>query len=531
MFTEKEFDDFWASWSNEEEKNYQILDKGKDKGRKKYLKKGYTHFDHRFWFPDRKDELKVILQNGLRLEKGHNGKNHWWAFSPFLKILLKTPRYKYQAVEGHHDLETKIRPICFASHIDSLIFGFYAHALTRKYELYIENEGFSDCPLAYRSNLEGKCNIQFAKEVFDEIKIRKTCTAIAIDIKGYFDNIDHIILKEKWSKVIGEKNQKLPDEQYKLFKTLTQYSYVNKNSILKKYEIDLENLPRSPQTLLELIPGDKDFEKFQRLRNDRLIVTNNQPNSRTNRHCGIPQGSAMSALLSNIYLIDFDREINERAKKEGFFYRRYCDDLLVICETDKAKQLQKDIIKKFEDEYFLEIQQKKVELTEFRANSKNKIRAFNLKKQLKDKHLVTNANTEKYYYKSLQYLGFEFNGQDIFIRSSSLSRYFRKMTRRIIKSVVMAYSPNGKDDKIWKKQIYERYTHLGNRNFLSYAYNSSKEYYTNSEDVQREGMNSPAIRKQLARHIHLLDRKLNTKNNSRFLEKESKNKAKKKKKV
>lgn len=526
MFSAEEFEIYWNDWSTQEESHYTLSRNKSGIITPKYLKKGYIHFDLRFWFPDRKLEVKAILQNRLRVFNKQHNRDEWWAFSPFLKILLKTPRYKYQQAEGHYDLETKIRPICFASHIDSLIYGFYSYVLTRKYESYINEKGFSECVLAYRSNLDGKCNIQFAKEVFDEVKARGECSAIALDIKGYFDNIDHKLLKEKWSSILGSK---LPEDQYKIYKSLTQYSYVSKNNILKKYNINLKKLSPSPKTLLDLVPGNQDFEKYQRLRDDKLIFTNNKPDKDSGRLFGIPQGSAMSALLSNIYLIDFDKDLLEKAKTEGFLYRRYCDDILVVCDTSVAVELQKFIIDKIADEYFLEIQDKKVELTEFRKNSNEKIRGFNKKKQIKAGIANTNENNERLFYKSLQYLGFEFNGQNIFIRSSSLSRYFRKMNGRIIKTVMMAYSNNGKDSRIWKNQMYDRYTHLGKRNFLRYAYNASQEVYINANKVMKLGLNSPSIRKQLSRHFDILQQTLDNKNTQRFLLKKSKGKAKTKK--
>ncbi len=523
-YWQQHFEEYWDKWSSQEESNYKLSNSGSGKQVRKYLKKGYTHFDLRFWFPERKGELKAILKGGLKVIHKKHKKEEWWAFDPFLKILLKTPRYKYQ-IEGNYDLETKIRPICFASHIDGLIFGFYAHALTRVYETYIARAGFENCVLAYRSNLGGKCNIQFSKEVFNEIK--GECTAIALDIKGYFDHIDHNILLEKWSKILGEK---LPEDQFKLYKALTRYSYVSKNSILKKYKIDLKKLEKPPETLLDFVPGNKDYQKFQQLRDDKLIVTNNKKD-KNGRMIGIPQGSGMSALLSNVYLIDFDNDLNDKAEKEGFFYRRYCDDILIVCDSSQAQALQKFTIDKISKEYFLEIQDKKVELTEFRNNSKGVLRAFNKKKLLKDGIVSTNSTNEQFYYKNLQYLGFEFNGKDIFIRSSSLSRYFRKMKGRIVKTVMMAYSKNGKDDKIWKEQMFNRYTHLGKRNFLTYAYNASKEKYRNSNNEEKDGMNSPAIRKQVSRHVTILQNALTQKNNQRFEYKVFKKKVKTKKAV
>lgn len=520
MFTREEFENYWQSWSLIEEANYSHTKDSQGTSKRVYLKKGYTHFDHRFWFPERKEEIKRILKNGLRVA-GTKGSTRWWSFAPFLKILLKTPRFKDQGSDEGYDLETKIRPISFASHIDSLIFGFYSFALTKVYEKYLTAHGFGDCVLAYRSDLNGKCNIQFSKEVFDEVKRRQNCTAIALDIKGYFDHIDHIILKEKWAKVLGEK---LPDDQYKIYKALTQYSYVSKSSILKKYGIIYKKLKKSPQTLLELIPGSKDYEKFDRLRQDKLIVTNNKVNKTTKRMAGIPQGTGMSALLSNIYLIDFDQDLYQKSIEEGFLYRRYCDDIIVVCDSDKALELQKFIIQKIQTECLLTIQDKKVELTEFAKNSAGNVRAFNKKKMIEAGIQWPTEDQERYFYKSLQYLGFEFNGQDIFIRSSSLSRYYRKMKGRIVKTVIMAYNPDSKSDRIWKEQLFHRYTHLGKRNFLKYAYNASKAEYTNSAGEIKEGMDSPAIRKQLRRHFDILMRTLATKNNQRYLAKKLKGK-------
>ncbi|WP_257983354.1 reverse transcriptase domain-containing protein, partial [Vibrio parahaemolyticus] len=45
---------------------------------------------------------------------------------------------------------------------------------------------------------------------------------------------------------------------------------------------------------------------------------------------GIPQGSPMSGLLSNIYMIDFDIKLKNYAESLNGKYYRYCDDLLCI---------------------------------------------------------------------------------------------------------------------------------------------------------------------------------------------------------
>lgn len=486
-------------------------------GKEEFVIKKYPQLDPFFDFQNDSDKIKKLVSEGsLNAIANHS-------FLPFVKILTKTPRFRYQETEKQFALDTKIRPIAFASHFDTYIYGFYAFALNEKYQEYITSNKFDECILAYRTDLDGKCNIQFAKEVFDVVKQRitndKSCSAIAIDITGYFDNIDHSILKEKWQKILGL--PVLPIDQYKVFRSLTKYSYISKNSILKHFQINLDKCDKHWQSLLDLIPdiiaGSTFKEKFNLLRKRKLIITNKEKINKTDgtiEYRGIPQGSAMSAVLSNIYLIDFDNWLNEQSIKLDFAYRRYCDDIIIICNTSDASDINKKLVEEIE-KYKVTIQSKKTELIEFKANSKGVVRAFNRSKIIKN-NVTINSQNEQQYYKNLQYLGFEFNGQNIYIRPGSLSRYFRKMKGRIIKSIMMSYSDKSKKDKILKKQIFERYSHLGKRNFLSYAINSSKEYYTNSKGVKKEGMNSLSIKRQLTSHFSILEQCIDDKSFQRY---------------
>ncbi|WP_417236098.1 reverse transcriptase domain-containing protein [Bizionia paragorgiae] len=473
--------------------------------------KKYPQFDPYYDFFNSSSKLKkLVSDSSLKSVSQHS-------FLPFVKILTKTPRYRYQKKHQLYGLETKIRPIAFASHFDTYLYAFYSYVLTEKYQDYIIKKGFSDSVLAYRTDLNGKCNIQFAKQAFDDVRKHFTkngeCAVIALDITGYFDNIDHFTLKEKWCKIIDEKE--LPIDQYKVFRSLTKYNYVRMDSILKHFKVNLKEKKKAGerwQTLLDLIPDSiagKTFKnKFDLIRNRRLLVTNQPKKMKdgTVEYRGIPQGSSMSALLSNIYLIDFDKWLFDLGKKNNFKYYRYCDDLLIVCDTNYAKTIN-DLVLKEIKKYKLVIQDKKTEYLEFKRNSKGKIRSFNKKKINLENASLSSVNEQKYY-KNLQYLGFEYNGENIYIRPGSLSRYFRKMKGRIVKTVMMTYSKHGKSDKIFKKQLYERYSHLGKRNFLSYARNSAKKTYKNSKGVEYEGMNSKSIKRQLSAHFGIIEREV-----------------------
>jgi RNA-directed DNA polymerase len=219
-----------------------------------------------------------------------------------------------------------------------------------------------------------------------------------------------------------------------------------------------------------------------------------------------------------------DSSVHTLGNKLGFEYRRYCDDILIICKPKDAETITKMVTQEVA-KYSLTIQSKKADIITFRKNSKAKCRAFNQKALSKMKLSLSSKNEEQFY-KNLQYLGFEFNGQNIYIRPGSLSRYFRKMKARVVKTVLMAYSGKSHIPRIKRKQIMDKYSHFGARNFISYALNASKKEYTNSEGKLRQGMDSRSILKQLSSHVAIIEQEINNTSNQRFAYIESENKKK-----
>src|SRR5690606_9073453 len=83
----------------------------------KAKEKRYKHFDHRFDFSKHNEKIHGLVKDPkLKRVSTH-------AFLPFVKILVKTPRYKYSETAFEYTLETKIRPISYASHFDSYIYS------------------------------------------------------------------------------------------------------------------------------------------------------------------------------------------------------------------------------------------------------------------------------------------------------------------------------------------------------------------------------------------------------------------------
>src|SRR5690606_16289239 len=125
---------------------------------------------------------------------------------------------------------------------------------------------------------------------------------------------------------------------------------------------------------------------------------------------GIPQGTPISDLIANFYLIDFDKEVNEHVDTLGGIYRRYSDDIIVVLPTENVgyfeemKEFLQDRIRKYGAN--IRIQDKKVCIGEFR----------NIGASLKYRHLFGDASKN-----GLEYLGFEYDGQRIKIKNSTLS--------------------------------------------------------------------------------------------------------------
>jgi len=188
-------------------------------------------------------------------------------------------------------------------------------------------------------------------------------------------------------------------------------------------------------------------------------------------------------------MLSFDKEINDHVKKIDGLYRRYSDDLIVICDIIDYKNIVKLMQEKIRN-YELEINPKKTSITLFLQDHKGLIRGFN-EEYLK----LENKNRDISLYKNMQYLGFEYNGQNVFLRSSSLAKYYRKMKTKIKKSVSMAHGKRSKtkndNNKVFKKLLFKKYLHKGRRSFISYAYRAI--------DVGTSILGTDIIRKQLSK--------------------------------
>ncbi|MCW3104461.1 MAG: hypothetical protein JWO09_2901 [Bacteroidetes bacterium] len=460
----------------------------KEKGAALSKKRRYAHFDPKI------DFLKniSILRNFLADPK----KVSTHSFYPFIKSDIVVPRYKKtgkldEKGKPIRKLENKIRPIAYAAHFDAFIYSWYSTLLSEHYEKKTKELGIYDCVLAYLE--KDKSNIEFADEVFEYIKVKGECVALAFDITSFFDGLDHAHLKKMWSLTLNE--SRLPEDHFNIYRSITSYTTVQKERVESDFNIQAKKeagirIARicSPNDFREKVRGGGMIEKSP-------FTNKVKGSTRLGEICGIPQGSPISACLSNIYMMEFDVDIHTMISHLGGLYRRYCDDIVVVVKIEDATKVKDAIIKTIVD-YHLEINDSKTEVTYFKDDG-GKLKGFD----------NPSSNAKE---RNMQYLGFEFNGENAYIRSSSLSRYYRRMTARIRENLKAAYGQNSIGSKIFRKKLYNRYTEKGERNFISYA---ERAY---------EHMESKTIYNQVKNSKKKVNKKLAQKN-ATFIAKRPKN--------
>ncbi|WP_299655020.1 reverse transcriptase domain-containing protein [uncultured Jannaschia sp.] len=359
---------------------------------------------------------------------------------PLLHYVKEEKRYKHCDKAGKRVLKTKKRPIKYASHRDACVLSRYSYDLSQKLDAHYEAAGLSDEVIAYRSL--GKGNYHFAAEALAFAKANGPVTILAFDVTGFFDNLDHVLLKGRLKRILGV--DELPADWFKVFRQMTRFSFVDSNELKASptFGPRLKLRNRDPiATISEL--------KMAAIR----FYRNPGLSSKPGRSIGIPQGTPISATFSNLYMIDYDAAASQFCDGIGAFYRRYSDDILVICRNEDAPVVEAEMVRLMDLER-LQLNPDKIERTAF----------------------VPGGSVAAGH--GAQYLGFNLGPFGATIRHSSMSRQWRKMRRAFkrTRKVAVANIAAGIADKAWTKRLRRRFTARPVRNFSSYARRSAAAF-------------------------------------------------------
>lgn len=459
-----------------------------------------------------------------------------YAFFPLLHTNLKDRRYKQHPFEqgkrvhsyfdkkkGKFERTTKVRPLHYANHFDALIFGYYASILQIKYDKLLSSiEGLSDCVTAYRkieipNSEKNKGTIHFAHEAFSEIKCRALQTGevsvLAFDIKSFFPSLDHLYLKEKWMELM--EFSEMPKDHQTVLNGATKFSFIYRDDLRRNIKRKGNRRANFDERKLAEISNRNGFSAFfespkdfrEHIRNGEIRVYQNSFRNKKNEVIGIPQGLPISAILANLYLIDFDKSIfQELVKNKNCFYRRYSDDIVIVCDSNLVDEVQE----------LVDIEMSKCHVT----LSKEKTEEFIFRRSVNGVVCSKITKSGERINLPLIYLGFEFYGNKTLIKSANLSKFYRRMIYAVKSKAKIAINQGKKNHTkpiLYKNQLYKIYRNINldksytPRRFKSYIRLDNGEYRISVSEFKKsfrgnyfsyakraaEIMDEPAILKQI----------------------------------
>jgi RNA-directed DNA polymerase len=405
-----------------------------------YRRSNLHHFDP---FPDLASATRLVTDPSAVARH---------AFYPLLRSTITLPTLQWdesgKPCRGH-----KSRTVFIAAHHDNLVYRYYAQLLSERYEAELQQRGLDDVVLAFRPR--SKNTLYITLDAFQLIRGLGECAVIAWDIRKFFNSIDHRLLKRAWCRLLQVET--LPADHYAVFKNITRFASVDHERLYSWLELPRHG--RRSGQLRRLCPSSE----LQRLRQHGYVEANRQG-------CEIPQGVSIATFLSNLYMLEVDTEISALTRRLGGHYLRYCDDILCIVPLAAEREVAISLAAALQS-LALTVHPEKSVIHHFQASGGD-IRSD----------------------RPLQFLGLTFDGQQTLIRSSTLIRFRHRAAR----GVRLARLTKRKFDRLrqeqgqpprplYRRKLYQRYSHLGRRNFISYGLRAARIH------------GSLAIRKQIKR--------------------------------
>lgn len=352
------------------------------------------------------------------------------SFYPFIHFEKKNSRYGKKGPK-------KPRELYYCSHLDRCVYQRYAFLLNCQYNIWACKNNIDDVAIAYRDSL-GKNNIDFAKDAFDAIRSFPQCFILVGDFTNFFDNLEHQYLKKMMCEVLGV--ERLPQDYFSVFKNITRFSSWDWKDIVKAAGENIaERGVRKKINSKETVLTKEQFQK-----NKKDIKKNISG-------VGVPQGSPISAVLSNIYMIKFDKDIKRYVTSKGGIYMRYSDDFIIVLPYERDAE-----IADFTSYIFSYVESMKglIDL------QKEKTSCYTYKDE---------AIYEGDQPSSINYLGFLFDGKNIRIRPRAITKYYYRM-RRKANTIGRSNWTSSKGRRISAKELYSIYSRNDEKQtFIDYA--------------------------------------------------------------
>lgn len=230
------------------------------------------------------------------------------------------------------DNVTILRPICvFESLREKLLIALASRYLSEVFDSLLHEEILSYRPLRKYHNskelvITDRDNAIENLQMYRNMHRRQNIYVAECDIQKYFDTINHDVIRNCFVKFAEKTQAQHPEFAYGCVKRILD-AYLDSYSFYKNVLVENEKLmqcesPRkyeSPKDILFIERGCYTLEEFK---------------SSTDR-IGIPQGGALSGLISNVVLSTVDNESILQRNDPHRFFCRYGDDIILMHTSRK----------------------------------------------------------------------------------------------------------------------------------------------------------------------------------------------------
>lgn len=213
------------------------------------------------------------------------------------------------------------------------------------------------------------------------------------------------------------KVERLPADHFQVFKAITRYAVVDRQTAYEalgyygekrtsKIGSPIKGYLTAHNKMPKKICTGREFRELIK----KHIQVHYQP-------YGIPQGAPISDLLANLYMIDFDCKVLEWVTHVRGTYFRYSDDIILIVPEGSIDhscffELFRSLLSDFDTRLTIKTEKSAV---------------FVFRKSEGDDQTVHHAfGTQGR--NGLEYLGFRYQGEKVYLRDSTLSNLHRKIS-------------------------------------------------------------------------------------------------------
>ena len=177
--------------------------------------------------------------------------------------------------------------------------------------------------------------------------------------------------------------------------------------------------------------------------------------------------------------------------------------MVVVCPLNNKAELSQLVYEEIK-KYKLEIQQKKTQVFRFKREN-NKLFC--------GQEFENNINWNK----NFIYLGFEFDGENVLLKSASLSGFYRKMKRSLRRAKYYSgHKYNKNKGVIFKRRIFKKFSYKGAKRYRKYLWDETESKFIQSESYNWGNFLSYAykasriiknnkIKQQTKRHWNILN--------------------------